>query len=310
MKKISILCLFAVLAICRAQAQQVETDVNIGVLCPDRMENLSFAGISRLRQKIEQIATSNGVATSSDGTFVIYPSFSVFDSRTVEGGMKNIVVIKAEMVLSVAEISTGMKVNSVSTTLSGSGYSQSEALSNALSEIDVRDSVYARFLSESKKRIYTYYETNCAKLIQKAAALAAQQQYEAALAELACYPTSLPSYAKVGPVMIDVYKRYQNVQCAKLIQEAKGCVALKDYARAIKYLSQVDPESQCRSECTNLINNIKQQVDKAETDEIARQFRVFDTLVGLEKYRISAAREIAKAYYSSRPTIHYTQIVK
>ena len=47
-----------------------------------------------------------------------------------------------------------------------------------------------------------------------------------------------------------------------------------------------------------------------EADAIDRQFRIFDSLVGLEKQRITAIRDIAKAYYSNQPTIHYTQIVK
>lgn len=310
MKRTFLLCLCAVLAISNAGAQQAETDVNIGIVCPEQMDNLSPAGLARLRHKIEQIATLNGVATYSDGTFVMYPVLNLFEVRTVESGMKNITVAKAEMILSIIQVSTGMKINSVSTPLSGSGFNSSEALTNALSGIDTKSSVYEKFLSESKGRIYSYYETNCSKLLQKAEALAAKQQYEAALAELVCYPASLPSYAKVIPVMTGIYKHYQNALCEQLIQEAKGCIALKDYSGAVQYLAKIDPESQCKTDCSLLLEAIKQQVDKEEAEAIDRQFRVFDSLVGLEKQRIAAIRDFAKAYYSNQPTIHYTQIVK
>jgi len=309
MKRIILFCLSAVLAIDGIQAQPAETDIHIGVVCPKQIDDLQAAAL-RLQHKIEQIATENGVATDADGTFVIYPVFDLGEMRTVESGMKNIIVVKVEMTLCVTQVYTGLKVNSVSTTLSGSGFSKSEALTNAISGIDTQAPVYATFLAESKKRIYAYYETNCAMLLQKAKALAAQQQYEAALAELACFPASLPSYAQVVSVMIDIYTRYQNIRCERLIQEAQGCIALKDYSAAVECLVQIGPESRCNSECIRLLNRIKQQVDKEASETIDRKFRVFDTLVDLEKQRISAIRDIAKTHYSNQPTIQYTQIVK
>lgn len=310
MKRIILFCLGAVLAIDGIQAQPADTDIHIGVVCPEQMDDLSAASLQRLRHKIEQIATANGVATYSDGTFILYPTIDSFDVRTVESGMKNIIVAKAEMTLSVMQVSTGMKVNYVSVSLSGSGFNKSEAVANTISKINTQSPVYAKFLFESKTRIYSYYETNCSKLLQKAKVLAAQQQYEAALAELACFPASLPSYAQVVSVMMDIYKRYQNIRCERLIREAQGCIALKDYSGAIEYLVRIDPESRCNSECTRLLDSIKQQVDKEASEAIEHKFRVFDTFVDLEKQRISAIRDIAKTYYSSQPTIQYTQIVK
>ncbi len=310
MKKTILSCLCSILVICSIKAQNTNADVHIGIICPEQIDDLSAANLQRLRHKIEQIATANGVATYSDGTFILYPEFDFFDVRTVESGMKNIIVVNTELTLSVMQVSTGMKVNYISVSLSGSGFNKPEAVANAISKIVTQSPVYAKFLSESKTRIYSYYETNCSKLLQKAKALTAQQQYEAALAELACFPASLPSYAQVVSVMMDIYERYQNVRCERLIQESKGCIALKDYSGAVEHLVQIDPESRCNSECTRLLDRIKQQVDKEEAEAIERKFRVFDTLVDLEKQRISVIRDIAKTYYSNQPTIQYTQIVK
>ena len=293
-----------------SRAQNAEADVNIGVVCPEKMDNLSEAGLARLRHKIEQIGTANGVSSFLDGVFVMYPTLDIVDMQTVEGGMKNLFVIKAEMQLTVMQMSSKALINSVSTTLTGRGYSVPEALMNAISGIDVRDSLYHQFLSNSKKRIFTYYESNSSKLINAARVLAAQQQYEAALVKLAFFPESLPSYPKVCQAIIEIYKQFQAVQCSRMIQKAKGYIALKDYRSAIDILAQVDPESQCKTECVNLLNTIKQQVDKEDSEAIDRELKIFNTLVGLEKHRLSAVRDAVKAYYSSQPAIHYTQIIK
>lgn len=310
MKKILLCVLWA--AVCGVQtvAQQPAGNVAIGLVCPDSMEGFYAAGLSRLCHKVQQIATQNGVATDLDGTFVIYPSFVVSDVQHVEGGMKTLTVVRGELVLVVTQPKAGLNVHSMAVSLSGSGFNLSEALTAAVSGIDVRDPAYAQFLQESKERIWTYYETHCDRLVRQAQGLADRQQYEAALALLACYPVSLPSYDRVESVMLAIYQRYQQVRCRQLLQEAEGCVALQDYAGAVACLTQIDPESPCYAEGRRLLDTIKTKIEQAEAEEIARQFRVFDSLTDLEARRIAAIQEIAKAYYASQPTIHYTQIVK
>lgn len=309
MKQLILSILLYSLPVCFIHAQAAK-DVNIGIVCPEQMENFSSSSLSRIEHKIEQIATANGVATLADGEFVIYPTFDIYETKTVESGMKNISIIKADMVLSVLQISTGLKINTISTTISGSGYNIAEAISDAISKINVNDSRYTNFIRESKERIYSYYESNCTKIIQKAKTLEAQQQFEAAIALLAYYPSSLPSYKTVSEALIDIYTKYQNSRCSKLIIQAKGYIAQKDYTSAIEVLSQIDPDSRCKEECLRLLEQISKQVDKEEKEAIERQFRVLETLADLEKHKISAAKDIAVSYYSSQPTIHYTQIVK
>ena len=302
---------FCMAGLC-AQAQNVAlTEVNIGVVCPEEMEGISTSELNKLRHKVEQIAASNGISTYADGEFVMYPVFDIYDHQTVEGGMKNIDVVKVEMTLYIRQMSSSMIVNSVAISLMGRGYGRSSALVNAISSVNPKDPAYGDFLKTGKTRIYTYFEENGPKLIAKAKALAAQQNYEEALAILASYPQSLSSYeTKISPIIITIYNQYQSNMCAKLIQEAKGYIALKDFASAVNALFQIDPESQCKSECAQLQESIKQQVSKEEAEAIEREFKVFNTLADLEKHRINAARDVAKAYYSNQPAINYTQIVK
>lgn len=313
LEKIFLFCAFICWSNSYAFAQEDNYDVNIGIASPEAVEGLSNDGITYLKHKIEQIATINGVATFSDGTFVLNPTLDVTDVRQVEGGMKTIFVVKAELVLAVVQALSDMRVASVSTTLSGSGNSLAEALKRAITSIDAKSSVYSNFLSESKKRICAFYDANYPKLLNKAKVLAGQQQYEQALSLLACYPASLPSYTKVIPVMLEIYKQYQNLQCSQLIKQAKGCMALKDYPGAVEYLLQIDPESSCSSECAKLLETIRQQVDQEEREAIERKFKLINTFVDLEKYkvsstanlekhRIAAIKDIAKAYLLAHST--------
>ena len=87
----------AILALCyfTAIAQPTTSDVCIGVVCPESLEYFSQSGLSRLSQKMEQIATNNGVAAFYDGAFVMFPKLAVYDIQTVEGGMKAIETLKS-----------------------------------------------------------------------------------------------------------------------------------------------------------------------------------------------------------------------
>ena len=87
-----------------AKAQTSDNNVSIGIICPESYEHFSGSGITRLSQKLTQIATQNGVATLYDGSFVMYPMLSVYDIQIVEGGMRNITTLKIDMTVNVMQM--------------------------------------------------------------------------------------------------------------------------------------------------------------------------------------------------------------
>lgn len=292
-----------------AFSQPTTNDVCIGVVCPESLEYFSQSGLSHLSQKMEQIATNNGVAAFYDGAFVMFPKLAVHDIQTVEGGMKTIETLKIDLTINVLQMATKTIVGSIPVVLSGSGYSIEEATSNAISKINARDPKYSSFLSDCKNRIIDYDEKNCKNSILKAKTLASQQRYEEALALLALYPESLPSYSLVSAAIVDIYKDYQKERSAQLVLEAKSAIAVQDYDLAANLLAGVDPESPSYREALRLIETVKKSVTKEKQDAIDRSWKLYNSEVALEKHRINAAREVAKAYYSNQPAINYTQIV-
>jgi hypothetical protein len=308
MKKLLFLTI-ALLICFNTNAQNID-NVNIGVVCPEQVDCWSPSCISQLRNKIEQIVASNGISTYMDGNFVVYPVLEFYGSKYVEGGMRKVLVLDMGLTLFIKQLSTGMIANSVNIKIKGTGFDESEAISNAISSVDINAKIFNTFINTGKSRILEYYEKNYLKIIENAKSLASLQKYEEAIALLSIYPSSLPSYSKVSSEMIAIYKQYQNVTCKKMIQEAKGYIAIKDYKSAISILSNIDPESGCKSECTTLINAVKEKLDADEARQIDMNLKAFDSNVELEKLRIRAASDIAKAYYNSKPTIPYVQIIK
>ena len=301
----------AILTLCyfTAFSQPTTNDVCIGVVCPESLEYFSQSGLSRLTQKMEQIATNNGVAAFYDEAFVMFPKLDVYDIQTVEGGMKAIETLKIDLTINVLQMATKTIIGSIPVVLSGSGYSIAEATSNAISKINARDPKYSSFISDCKKRIINYDEKNCKNSILKAKILASQQRYKEALALLALYPECLPSYSLVSAAIVDIYKDYQKERSAQLVLEAKSAIAVQDYDLAADLLAGVDPESPSYKEALNLIETVKKSVTKEKQEAIDRAWKLYNLEVALEKHCINAAKEVAKAYNSSQPAINYTQIV-
>ena len=303
--------LSAILTLCyfTLSSQPNTGDVYIGVVCPESLDYFSQAGLTRLSQKMEQIATYNGVAAFYDGAFVMFPMLAVYDFQTVEGGMKAIQTLKIDITISVIQLETRTIIGSVPIVLSGGGFSVEEATSNAISKINISDARYSKFISDCKQRIIDYDEKNCKSSILKAKTLAAQHRYEEALALLALYPESLPSYELVSSAIVDIYLDYQKSRSAQLVLEAKSAIAVRDYYLAADILSEVDPESPSYEEALALIEVVKKNVDEDRREAIESAWRIYDSEVELEKLRINAAKEVAMAYYSNQPQINYTQII-
>lgn len=293
-----------------AFSQDDRSDVCIGVICPESLEHFSHSGLQRLSQKITQIATTNGVAAFYDGAFVMYPTLSVYDIQMVEGGMKNIATLKVDLTVNVVQLGTRTLVGSISSTLNGSGFSIEEATANAISDIDAGDKRYVTFISDCKRRIYDYDEKNCKSFILKAKSLASQHMYEEALAQLALYPEDLPSYPQIYEATLEIYKAYQKQQSAQLVQEARSLIAVQDYDGAAQALALVVPDSPSYKESVELIDTIMKNVEKERKEEIQRELKRYESDVALEKYRINAAKEVAKAYCSNQSQIPYVQIIK
>lgn len=292
--------------------QQVETSGNVSVcvVVPESSEYLTSLQLNRLQTKLEQIAIVNGVAALSNSCFVVYPVFEVNESKLIEGGLKNVVKTNADLTLFIRQLDSHLIINSVSMNLHGTGLSKDESIINALLSVNPQDASLKSFIAEGKRRIIQYYKENYTNIKTKAKALAGLQQYEAALTLLMSYPEELPEYESIINDALIIYTQYINNKCSRLLLDAKGLVAVNDYDDAISLLYQIDPSSKCSKEASALILSIQKEIDTEVAFEKKLVQQKLQTQIELEKRRIDAIKEVAKAYASSQPQIYYKQIVK
>ncbi|MDR1199771.1 MAG: hypothetical protein LBK94_12310 [Prevotellaceae bacterium] len=285
----------------------------LNVYTPDNIPDLSTSETAKLDTKIKQILSYNDIGYSfSLNSFVIYPVFEIYDVKQVEGGMKNLVIVTADITLFVKQIINDNVISSISTTLKGSGFSKKEAITNLLSNINTKDSKYKDFINESKNRILQLYANYCPVFISKSEELKSKQQYADALYLLATIPEELPCYAEIRKKTLDIYKLYQDIECKQQIQKAKSHMAIFQYAQAAYILASIDPYSQCHKDAETLIFQLKDKLELKEQQALDIALEGYRSSVDLEKKRIDAVKEVARSYYSSNAdkTVNHYNIMR
>lgn len=308
MKKILILIfIFSSLGI-NLPAQDVGK-INVGVVVPEKMEGLEASQIEKIKTKLEQICVKNGVSAGfTNNGFVIYPVFEIYESEVVEGGMQNIYVVKVNLTLFIKQID-GATFSSAAKVLRGSGKNKNMAIVNAISNIDISDPIFQQCIMEGKEKVVAYYNSHCIEIMNKAEAMAKQEQYETAIGLLMNIPENVNCYAQALDKATEIYNAYQDKLCAELVSVAQAAIAIQDYVTAAQYLTQINPNSGCYSFAVTTFQKLEKLVSDLEKRDWNFKMKQYEDNVNLEKQRIEAIKEVAKAYYSNQPEVHYTEII-
>lgn len=313
MKRILSICLLS-FSLLPLMAQQVKTqqseNLTIGVIVPEQDDEIDYKAFKLLQTKMENLMLANGISSMMNGGFVMYPVVNIIKTEVIEGGMKNITVTNVDVSLYIRQLATGMAFGNITQSLKGSGGNISEAVRNAFSKLSPSNKEVSAFIASGKQKIMDYYKSNLKTIISRANSLAAAGQYEEALAWLMTYPESLGGYDEILATSVVIYKQYQNASCSQFIQQARGALAMKDYQQAIECLNGIDAGSKCGKEVVTLMAQVKSAIEKEDADARRMYEKEMNAAVSLESKRINAVKEVAKAYYSNQPVIHYTQVIR
>ncbi len=314
MKKIFIaLAFYSVTYTALAQTTSDVGKIALSVIMPENVDGLDASQLSKLETKITQIVSASGLAASGyNNNFVIYPKFAIYETNNVEGGMQTITVTTCELSLFIKQVDNNVLFSSISKQVKGSGNNKQTSITNAISKVPTNDAQFKTFIETGKNKILQYYESKCQDIITKSESLVKMQNYEEALGLLMTVPEEVSScYNKIQEKCIEAYKAYQNQKCAKQIQEAKTALAANNYNGTLEILSQVDPAASCFKEAQTLMKNAETKVDAEEKKQWDLKMKVYNDNVALEKQRINAVKDIAVAYYKSKPTtVNYSYIIK
>ncbi|WP_299362364.1 hypothetical protein [Winogradskyella sp.] len=304
MKKLFAIIFVINLTIITAQSDNVEANsLSLSVILPDNSEHLSRKSISKIESKIQHITTKNGISGRGyTNEFLIYPKLEIFDESVIEG-MRNVVVVEVEFSLFIQQYSTKRIFSSYSKSIQGNGFSKEKAVVDAISKIPTNNKEISAFILEGKEKILSYYNNNCDQIVNDSNFLIKTQKFEEAIALLSSVPREAKScYASIQDKSIEAFTAYQKQTCETNLLRAKTEISNNNYSSALRFLSYVDVSSPCLKEAESLINKVSGKVDQEEKRDWDLMLMRYKDKQNTEKYRLEIMKEIAKAYYNSKPT--------
>ncbi len=276
--------------------------IALAVSMPAAIEGLDAPQLTKLETKITQMVTASGLAASpAKVNFTIYPTFSIIESKVVEGGMAKITTTKVELSLFIKQVDNNIIFSTFTKQITGSGNTVPLSIANAISKISSTDTQFKQFIETGKQKIIQYYETSCSDILTKSESLLLLQNYEQALALLMSVPEEVKCFNTVQDRSIIVYQALQNQKCAKEIQTAKATLAAKKYSEVLDLLGQIDPAASCFAEAQALLKDIEGKISEEEKKEWDLLMIRYQDAVALEKLRIDAIKQIAVSYQTASP---------
>lgn len=242
------------------------------------VEALGETNEQALQTKIDQIIARNnmGATTAMDMFFAVYPSFVVTGSDVIETGMKPVTVVRGELTLFAVNRADMSNYGMVAVSLEANADTEQQAVRKMIAGVRATDQVFARFLKSAQQKIVDYYGRMTPKIVTKANAFAAQNNYDDALALLAMIPECVDNYDQITALMVDIYTKYAEYDADLAIREGKSQFAIHNFEAAVDALLRVEPTSSRAREAYDIIDQIALKVNDDQRRELETQWKIYD----------------------------------
>ncbi|RAV30194.1 hypothetical protein [Sinomicrobium soli] len=270
--------------------------IAIAAYVSDQVDYLPPSAANQLQSRLAQVVTANGLGDSGGyfPRFIITPNISVLDKHVVTAAPPK-VLLTLEVAIFVGDGISGKKFGQTAITVKGVGKTETKAYIAALRNIRADAPQVNALLANAKNRILEYYNTECDFILKEAEALAGQNRYDEALAQLMSVPeTARDCYNQALDMTAPLYRQKIDYDCKVLLNQARNTWnAGQDYnaaTEAAAYLNQIDPNAACYGEVRTFAGEVRrrvEQVDNREWNFILKQEdnRTQVDMQGLKSYR-------------------------
>src|SRR6185437_8714554 len=144
------------------------SSITLSIADPQVSDKVTETNKSSLVSKIENMITEGGVGSAAyTNNFVVQPKFIVTQVQKSSGGMRSVAIADCSFSLTVMQQNSGSVFSQYAKSLKGSGMSEEQAITNAISQIEESDEKAIAFIAKAKDKIIAYYKQNCSIILQK-----------------------------------------------------------------------------------------------------------------------------------------------
>lgn len=273
----------------------------------DQVEGLTSSARGNLKNKLNQIATQNGMGgTSWNPRFILTPNVVVL-TKDITPTAPPMHAYTLELTLFVGDGIDGVKFASESMEIKGVGINETKAYTAALQNIKPNAPAWQSLAEKGKTRIIEYYNARCDFIIKEAQMLESQNKFDEAIFRLTTVPeVCFDCYTRCMDAVGPIFQKLIDRDCQIRLAEARNRWAASPDASGANavanLLALIEPNSACFAEAQTLASTVSQrmlQIDGREWDFKLR------TEIDLQSQRIEAARAVGVAYGENQPDLQY-----
>jgi hypothetical protein len=314
--RITIILLLSLLALGSVSAQNSlgKTDdferISLTPVVVDQIEELPPSAFSLLENKMQQIATKNGLgANSRTPRFIITVNLAVI-SKDVVSGPPMMIAMNIDATFYIADYQAKTVFSTKTISFKAVGTNTDKAYIDGIKSIRPESPEFKSFVEEGKNKIIAYYNDRCDFILQDAKALTSQKQYQEAIFQLTMVPDVCKDcYMKASNAIGPIFKAYLDDLCNRNLAAARSIwIANPNSSGANEIsvlLADILPDAACYGEAQKLVTDIKTKVLTDEKRDWNFLMKRWNDSVSLESQRIKAYRDVGVAYGNHQPSTVY-----
>jgi len=301
---------FMIFRLCYSQNNGTKTDdygrITISAYVPSDIGSLNAPAQNALKNRLDRMITKNGLGGASyDQRFILTAKVQKLSSNKVPS-TPPVYDYEIEVTFIIGDAIEGTIFSSLSTTILGSGNTESSAEISAIKKIKESSPEYQKLIDEGKKRIIEYYNSKCDFILKEAQTLASQNNFDEAIYKLTQVPEVCKDcYSKAMDAVAPIYQKQIDRQCKISLNDATNAWNTNQNStgadQASSYLSNIDPNASCYKEAQALSDKIVARLKEIDQREWNFKLKQQQDDADITKERIKAARDIGVAYGNNQP---------
>lgn len=226
--------------------------ISLSPIVPDELESIPSYAKKMLVNKLQQVATSNGMGGGANPRFVITANIDIL-TKNVTPTMPPMTALTLQVNFYIADVVAQKVFANAVLEVKGVGNNETKAYISAIKKIGPKHPQLRHLVESGKEKIIEYYNSQCDFIITDAQAKADMKDFGRAIFTLTSIPEVCKEcYDKAMSLVPDMYQLYMDDQCQKDLAAAKGAYGSKNIEETMKFLSKITPDSKCYDDAQTL----------------------------------------------------------
>jgi len=280
--------------------------ISLTPVIPEQPDGLPEIAAEALSNKLQQIATSNGLGGIDYNSRFIITAKLTLGTKDILPGPPPMHAYNMDMTLYIADAFTKVVFSTVNIPAKGVGTNENKAYISGINTINVNSPQLKSFIEKGMQKIVEYYNSKCDIIIKEALTMAQSDRYEEAIYNLMSIPdVAKTCYEDAMDAVPPIYQKLVDHICDINLATAKAYWIANPNSDGANFvaanLAEIRPDAACYGDAQNLVSEIRTKIRKDEKRDWNFMLKVWDDNVSLERQRIRAWRDVGVAWGNNQP---------